>query len=97
MEGVGIRPEHIKVSMAKTERGVPAELDAVTPLNVRSVMLLKTKDGGELLASCSEAEAARLPRGHREVWLDIAPEHLLLFDAESGQSLTSSLGEGGSA
>jgi multiple sugar transport system ATP-binding protein len=94
---IGIRPEYIKVSMAQTESGVPAELDAVTPLNVRSVMLLKTPDGGELLASCSEAEAARLPRGHREVWLDIAPEHLLLFDAESGERLTPRPGEGGSA
>ena len=94
---IGIRPEHIKVSMAKTERGVPAELDAVTPLNVRSVMLLKTKNGDELLASCSEAETARLPRGHREVWLDIEPEHLLLFDAESGERLTPRLGEGDSA
>ena len=85
---VGIRPEHIKVSATATEAGQPAELDAVTPLNVRSVLLLKTADGGELLASCSEAEAARFPRGHKDVWLDIAPEHLLLFDAMSGQRLS---------
>ncbi len=91
---VGIRPEHIKVSMTETERGQPAELDAVTPLNVRSVLLLKTQDGGELLASCSEAEAARLPRGHRKVWLDLSPDALLLFDAETGQRLTASPGEG---
>ncbi|MEM7044823.1 MAG: ABC transporter ATP-binding protein [Pseudomonadota bacterium] len=84
---VGIRPEHIKVSMTETENGQPAELDAVTPLNVRSVLLLKTPDGGEFLASCSEAEAARFPRGHRQVWLTIAPEHLLAFDAESGERL----------
>jgi multiple sugar transport system ATP-binding protein len=85
---VGIRPEHIKVSMTATERGLPAELDAVTPLNVRSVLLLKTKDGGELLASCSEAEAARLPRGHGAVWLDLSPDDLLLFDAETGERLS---------
>ncbi len=92
---VGIRPEHIKVSMTETEHGQPAELDAVTPLNVRSVLLLKTSDGGELLASCSEAEAARLPRGHKKVWLDLSPEDFLLFDAESGQRLTAQTGEGG--
>jgi len=86
---VGIRPEHIRVSMTPTETSLPAELDAVTPLNVRSVLLLKTRDGGELLASCSEAEAASFPRGHREVWLDIAPEHLLTFDAETGERLGS--------
>ena len=94
---VGIRPEHIKVSMAETETGRPAELDAVTPLNVRSVLLLKTEDGGELLASCPEAEAARFPRGHKKVWLDLSPEDFLLFDADSGQRLTARLGEGGSA
>ena len=84
---LGIRPEHIRVSMTETENGQPAELDAVTPLNVRSVLLLKTPDGSELLASCSEAEAARFPRGHRQVWLNVAPEHLLAFDAESGERL----------
>jgi multiple sugar transport system ATP-binding protein len=94
---LGIRPEHIVVSMTETPDGQPAELDAVTPLNVRSVLLLKTPDGDELLASCSEAEAARFPRGHRQVWLNVAPEHLMAFDAESGQSLTASTGEGGSS
>ncbi len=84
---IGIRPEHIKVSMTATDKGTPVELDAVTPLNVRSVLLLKTADGGELLASCSEAEAARLPRGHREVWLDLSPEDFLLFDAATGERL----------
>lgn len=92
---VGIRPEHIKVSMTETERGRPAELDAVTPLNVRSVLLLKTEDGGELLASCSEAEAARFPRGHKKVWLDLSPEDFLLFDAETGERLADRPGEGG--
>jgi len=89
---IGIRPEHIKVSMTETERGQPAELDAVTPLNVRSVLLLKTKDGSELLASCSEAEAARFPRGHRNVWLDIDAEHLIAFDAQSGERLGDATG-----
>ncbi|MEM8951486.1 MAG: ABC transporter ATP-binding protein [Pseudomonadota bacterium] len=84
---VGIRPEHIKVSMTATENGLPVELDAVTPLNVRSVLLLKTPDGGELLASCSEAETARLPRGHRNVWIDLSPDQFLLFDAQTGERL----------
>lgn len=91
---VGIRPEHIKVSMTETEGGQLAELDAVTPLNVRSVLLLKTPDGGELLASCSEAEAARFPRGHGQIWLNLAPEEFLLFDAESGERLGGRTSEG---
>lgn len=89
---IGIRPEHIRVSLPAGGGqiggdGYLAELDAVTPLNIRSVLLLKTADGGELLASCSEAEAARFPRGHPKVRVDIAPEHLLVFDAESGRRL----------
>ncbi|MEM9441589.1 MAG: ABC transporter ATP-binding protein [Pseudomonadota bacterium] len=88
---LGLRPEHIKVSMTEIAASQPAELDAVTPLNVRSVLLLKTTDGGELLASCSEAEAARFPRGHRQVWLTIAPEDLIAFDAESGERIGSAV------
>jgi multiple sugar transport system ATP-binding protein len=84
---IGLRPEHIRVSNEAGDGAIPAELDAITPLNVRSVLLLKTRDGDELLASCSEAEAARFPRGHRQVWLDISPDDLLLFDAASGQRM----------
>ncbi len=84
---IGIRPEHIKVEMSDANGGQAAELDAVTPLNVRSVLLLKTPDGGELLASCSEAEAASFPRGHRKVWLKMSPDDFLVFDAENGRRL----------
>lgn len=94
---IGIRPEHIKVTatggrstgdgQCEGKEGIVAELDAVTPLNVRSVLLLKTTDGGELLASCSEAEAARFPRGHGTVSIDIAEDELLAFDAETGERL----------
>ena len=84
---IGIRPEHIRVAMEQRDGALPAELDAVTPLNVRSVLLLKTSDGGELLASCPEREAERFPRGHRAVWIDIEAAQLLVFDAESGARL----------
>ena len=73
--------------MEQSEGALPAELDAVTPLNVRSVLLLKTADGGELLASCSEHDADRFPRGHRAVWLNIEASNLLVFDAETGARL----------
>ena len=65
---LGLRPEHFQVAMERMEGAVPAELDAVTPLNVRAVLLLKTQAGEEVLASCSEADAMRFPRGHRAVW-----------------------------
>ena len=84
---IGVRPEHIRVETERSDGALPAELDAVTPLNVRSVMLLKTGDGGELLASCSEWDADRFPRGHRAVWISIDASKLLVFDAGSGARL----------
>ena len=44
---------------------VPAELDAVTPLNVRAVLYLRSRDGEELLATVAEDDALRFGRGHR--------------------------------
>lgn len=84
---VGIRPEHIEVDIDNPPGAFPVELDAVTPLNVRAVLLLKTAGGRELLASCSEDEAARFGRGHRQVFARIEPRHLHLFDAEGGAHL----------
>ncbi len=92
---VAIRPESITVTLdaaspggampidlgiGETTHAVPVELDAVTPLNVRAVMLLRTVDGRELLATCSEDEASRLPRGHGQGQAHIRAADLLLFD-----------------
>jgi multiple sugar transport system ATP-binding protein len=84
---LGLRPEHFQVAMERMEGAVPAELDAVTPLNVRAVLLLKTPAGEEVLASCSEADALRFPRGHRAVWARPAMETALLFDRASGERI----------
>lgn len=65
----------------------PIELDAVTPLNVRAVLLLKTKDGRELLASCSEDQATQFGRGHRQVWANLKPQDMLYFEPETGMRL----------
>ena len=90
---VALRPESIEVTLDETaagsmpvdvgdegRHGLAVELDAVTPLNVRAVMLLKTADGKELLATCSEDEATRLPRGHKNVTAHIRAADLLFFD-----------------
>lgn len=81
---VGIRPEHVEVFMEERPDAQPVELDAVMPLNIRAVLLLKTQDGREILASCSEATAARFPRGHRAAWARIDMDQALLFDRASG-------------
>jgi hypothetical protein len=54
-------------------------------LNVRAVLLLKTADGRELLATCSEDEASRLPRGHRRATAHIRAADLLFFDPSGGR------------
>ena len=82
---LGLRPEHFQVALERMEGAVPAELDAVTPLNVRAVLLLKTRDGREILATCWEDEAARFPRGHRAAWATLRPDDLMLFDASGAR------------
>ena len=81
---VGLRPEHIRVSLEPTPGAVAVALDAVMPLNVRAILLLRTADGRELLATCSEDQATRFPRHHAEVWATIRPDDLLFFDPDGG-------------
>jgi multiple sugar transport system ATP-binding protein len=80
----GLRPEHLKVSRVETANGIPCELDAVMPVNVRSVLYLRGPAGEEILATVGESEAAKFGRDHRQVWVDFAPENVLLFDAATG-------------
>jgi multiple sugar transport system ATP-binding protein len=80
----GLRPEHLSVSRVETANGIPCELDAVMPVNVRSVLYLRGPAGEEILATVGESEAAKFGRDHRQVWVDFAPENVLLFDAATG-------------
>ena len=80
----GLRPEHLTVSRTETAGGIPCELDAVMPVNVRSVLYLRGPAGEEILATVGESEAAKFGRDHRQVWVDFAPENVLLFDAATG-------------
>jgi len=80
----GLRPEHLTVSRIEIPDGIPCELDAVMPVNVRSVLYLRGPAGEEILATVGESEAVKFGRDHRQVWVDFAPEHVLLFDAATG-------------
>ena len=80
----GLRPEHVVVHEAEKPDTIAFDLDAVMPVNVRSVLYLRGPEGVELLATVAEGDAARFGRGHRQVWIDFAPEDLLLFDAATG-------------
>ena len=85
---LGLRPEDVEVSPDDSEGGIEVELDAVTPLNVRTVLFLRTHDRQELLASTEEEEANVFGRGHRQVWARIDTGKALLFDEESGALLS---------
>ena len=94
---LGVRPEDVTVSLDEQPGAIPVEIDAVTPLNDRQVMLLRADDGTEIFASRPQASAAsnsgRLPaeqRGRVRAWatLDLARAHF--FEAGSGNRLAGS-------
>jgi multiple sugar transport system ATP-binding protein len=87
----GLRPEHVLVMENEASDTIPFELDAVMPVNVRSVLYLRGPGGEEMLATVGETEAGKFGRGHRKVWVRFAPESLLLFDAASGQRVAPQL------
>jgi len=65
------------------EDRIPMELDAVTPLNHRAVLLMRTPGGEEVLALTGEDAVSRLPAHHGTVHVAIDPERILAFDGES--------------
>jgi multiple sugar transport system ATP-binding protein len=84
---LGLRPEHIAVHPEPGVHRIPMELDAVTPLNYRAVLFMKTGAGEEVLALTSEDAIARLPRHHGTVHVAIDPGQALAFDRASAQRL----------
>ncbi len=82
---LGIRPEDVQIRREKQKNALRLELDAVTPLNLREVLLLKFRDGTEILSSTSEARD--FGRGHSEVWGNINWDRAVFFDRESGAAL----------
>lgn len=79
----GVRPEAVDVS---ANSGLAAEVVAVTPLNERTVLLLQTAEGLELLASLPST-AERVPEAGSKVHARFAPSGTHLFDRETGERL----------
>ncbi len=84
---IGLRPEDVQIQLEPAPGAIPVELDAVTPLNVRTVLFLRAADRSEILATCSESVGARFGRGHRQVFMRLDLAKALLFDQASGQHL----------
>ena len=77
---LGLRPECIVVGATQAPGAAPATLVAATPLHERQVLLLRTADGEEILASTAGAAPAPGP-----VFFHTDPRRALLYDADSGQ------------
>ncbi|MBK1868738.1 ABC transporter ATP-binding protein [Aestuariivirga sp. YIM B02566] len=76
----GVRPEAVALGDGA---GLKAQVMAVTPLNERTVLLLQTKGGAELLASLPSSSPA-IPKAESEVTISFNPIGSHLFDRETG-------------
>jgi multiple sugar transport system ATP-binding protein len=81
---LGLRPEDIAIGFEPQPGAMEVEIDAVTPLNDREVMLLRARDGTEIFASAPQGSLETGQRGRRDAWaiLDLAQAHF--FETGSG-------------
>jgi multiple sugar transport system ATP-binding protein len=81
---IGLRPEDIAIGFEPRPGAMEVEIDAVTPLNDREVMLLRARDGTEIFASAPQGSLETGLRGRRDAWamLDLAQAHF--FETASG-------------
>jgi multiple sugar transport system ATP-binding protein len=75
----GVRPEAVMLQTGTGAGSVPAHIIAVTPMNERYLVLLRTREGDELVASHNTPP----PHGS-EVYLRVKPGAGALFDEASG-------------
>ena len=82
---LGLRAENVVVEDMASPESLPVEVVAVTPLNERTLLLLHTDDGREILAS--EAGTNEAPRRHGPAFARFDAEFVLLFDPSSGRRI----------
>src|SRR5579872_4319641 len=83
---LGIRPESIVVEPQPSPTRFAVDVVAVTPLNEKALLLLRTSDGRELLAS--EPGADEAPRRHGPAYASFDANSILLFDAATGKRIS---------
>jgi multiple sugar transport system ATP-binding protein len=81
---LGMRPEAARLS--EGGRGIEAEIMAITPLNERTVLLLRSQSGLEFLASLPASQSA-VPEAGKKVRASFNPNGVHLFDRETGLRL----------
>ena len=82
---LGLRPESIVVEAADSRESFAVDVVAVTPLNEKTLLLLRAADGREMLAS--EPGTDEAPRRHGPAYARFDPGAVLLFDAASGRRI----------
>jgi multiple sugar transport system ATP-binding protein len=79
---LGLRPESLAVTDDAGHDGFPVDVVAVTPLNEKSVLLMRTRDGQEIFAS--EAGVENEARQPGPAFARFDPARALMFDEASG-------------
>ncbi len=82
---LGLRPETLTVETAQKPETFPVEIVAVTPLNEKTVLLMRTPDGHEIFAAESGLENDPRQPGPAFVRFDAA--QALLFDEATGRRI----------
>jgi multiple sugar transport system ATP-binding protein len=83
---LGVRPEFMTISVLHAPNSLPVDIVAETPLNEKTVFLLRSGDGAEILASLPAEAAGTLHHGR--AFLSFAPEAAMLFDRASRQRIS---------
>jgi multiple sugar transport system ATP-binding protein len=81
---LGLRPEDVAVGFEPRAGAMEVEIDAVTPLNDREVMLLRARDGTEIFASAPQGTLEGNQRGRRDAWAMLDLAHAHFFESASG-------------
>jgi multiple sugar transport system ATP-binding protein len=81
----GVRPEAVELASPKSA-GLAATVMAVTPLNERTVLLLKSEGGWEFLASLPSSSTS-IPKPGANLKASFAGTGTHLFDKSSGERL----------
>ena len=84
----GVRPEDVRIQAAGST-ALPVHIEAVTPTNLRSLLVLRTSAGDEIIAACAEDEVRDMRTGQvLHIGFDAAK--VLLFDTSDGRLLPAS-------
>jgi multiple sugar transport system ATP-binding protein len=86
----GLRPEAVTVATEPNGACFAVDVLAETPLNEKSVLLMRTGDGREMLAALPAAAAGSVPYGR--AYVSFVPSTALLFDRASTQRIAREAG-----